>query len=75
VKWSDWDITYTRKGLIKARFQTAVKYLTFAAAIAGTYWARQNRLGLKDLRGALRRVLEMGVSLNSRLLEQIRQML
>jgi len=61
--------------LIKARFQTAVKYLTFAAAIVGTYWARQNRLGLKDLRSALRRVLELGVSLNSRLLEQIRQLL
>lgn len=49
--WSDWQITYTSKGLAKKRTKTALRYLAYAAAIAAIIRLRRNNNGqsVKDL--------------------------
>ena len=47
-KWSDWNIQYTRKGLIKRRISQLVRTVALLTAILGAYYIR------KDVRGGLR---------------------
>ncbi len=47
-KWSDWNIQYTTKGLIKRRIKQTVRVVTLLASIVGLYYIR------KDVRGGLR---------------------
>lgn len=47
-KWSDWNIQYTTKGLIKQRIKQTLQTLTLLASIVGLYYIR------KDVRGGLR---------------------
>jgi hypothetical protein len=61
--WSDWEITYTSKGLAKKRAKAALRYLAYAAAIAGIIQLRKDRNGqrLKDLlKGYVRQALLTG---------------
>jgi len=39
-KWSDWQIQYTRKGLLKKRIRQGLNLVIFAAMIVGLYQAR-----------------------------------
>ena len=50
-KWSDWNIQYTRKGLIKHRVSQAGKVVFLLGAIVGAYYIR------KDVRGGLRAIV------------------
>lgn len=47
-KWSDWNIRYTTKGLIKRRAGQTLRALALIAIIVGLYYIR------KDVRGGLR---------------------
>jgi hypothetical protein len=49
--WSDWQITYTSKGLAKKRAKSALRYLAYAAAIAGIIRLRRAKNGasVKDM--------------------------
>lgn len=49
--WSDWQITYTSKGLAKKRAKSALTYLAYAAAIAGIICLRRAKNGasVKDM--------------------------
>lgn len=47
-KWSDWNIQYTTKGLIKQRAKQTLRVVTLLASIVGLYYIR------KDVRGGLR---------------------
>ena len=47
-KWSDWNIQYTTKGLLKQRIKQTLRIVTFLAGIVGLYSVR------KDVRGGLR---------------------
>lgn len=46
-KWSDWNIQYTTKGLIKHRVSQTIKAMALIAVIVGAYYIR------KDVRGGL----------------------
>lgn len=46
-KWSDWNIQYTTKGLIKERIKQTLRLVTLLASIVGLYRIR------KDVRGGL----------------------
>ena len=39
-KWSDWNIQYTTKGLIKERIKRTVKLVVLLAGIVGAYYIR-----------------------------------
>lgn len=52
-KWSDWNIQYTTKGLVKYRASQTMRTLTLAATIVGAYYIR------KDVRGGLRAFLSL----------------
>lgn len=61
--FSDWDITYTTKGLIKKRARTAIRYLTYLAAIISIISLRRNSNGrsVNDiLKGYVRQALMTG---------------
>lgn len=47
-KWSDWNIRYTTKGLVKQRVRQTLRVLALVAMIVGLYYIR------KDVRGGLR---------------------
>lgn len=47
-KWSDWNIQYTTKGLIKQRIKQTLRVVTLFTSIVGLYYIR------KDVRGGLR---------------------
>ena len=47
-KWSDWNIQYTTKGLIKQRIRQTLRVLALLAGIVGLYHIR------KDVRGGLK---------------------
>ena len=59
-KWSDWDIQYTQKGLLKHRVRQALKYVAFAAAIVGVYRARKGGIALSALPDMLKMFLRFG---------------
>jgi len=44
--WADWNINYTRKGLIKQSVSKSLKMLAFTAVLLGIYRARQRGIGL-----------------------------
>lgn len=46
-KWSDWNIKYTRKGLVKHKISQALRIVLLVAAIVGAYYIK------KDIRGGL----------------------
>lgn len=52
-KWSDWNIQYTTKGLIKHRISRMIRTFILAATIVGAYYIR------KDVRGGLRTFLSL----------------
>ena len=52
-KWSDWDIGYTRKGLIKRRIRQSLTFIAFAVSIVGLYRIRWNGDGYGRLHNEL----------------------
>ncbi|KAL0261233.1 hypothetical protein SLS55_004929 [Diplodia seriata] len=50
--WSDWNITYTRKGLVKLYLQRGLRVLTAVVLLIGAWKARQRGLKVADLRVA-----------------------
>jgi hypothetical protein len=61
--YSDWDITYTTKGLAKKRAKTTLRYLAYLAAIVGIIRLRRNSNGgsMKDIiKGYVRQALLTG---------------
>ena len=71
-KWSDWDIEYSRKGLIKRRIRQSLTFIAFAAGIVGLCRIRWSGGGFgklhvelwrqgKDLTVGLLTALERGI--------------
>ena len=64
--WSDWDIKYTRKGLLKKSALTLLKSLALVAFIIGIIKERQHGLVPRSkayLRGVARTLLVSGASI------------
>ncbi|OJD38561.1 flavin-binding monooxygenase [Diplodia corticola] len=60
--WSDWNITYTKKGLLKLYLQRGLRVLTALVLVIGGWTARQRGLTATNLRVALR--LALGILLD-----------
>ena len=61
-KWSDWQIQYTTKGLIKRRICRTMKLLALAALIVGAYYLRKDfQGGLKSLRTVIVQSTRLGL--------------
>ena len=62
--WSDWDITYTRKALIRSKATKTLRILAIVATIMGIARLRKNGQGVADvkelLKGYVRRALLTG---------------
>ncbi|KAI9819853.1 MAG: hypothetical protein M1827_006422 [Pycnora praestabilis] len=75
-KWSDWNIEYTEKGLLKQRSRQLLKYLAFVVAIVGVYQARQAGMTLftipEFLRQSFRSLLTALLNIGIRVLENLR---
>lgn len=54
-KWSDWDLQYTRKGLVKKRIRQALQVLALIAVILGIYQVGRTSDSTQDARNTIRR--------------------
>ena len=59
--WSDWDILYTRKGLIKKRVKSLLRVLVYFSAIAGFVSLRRHGKGPADVKAMLRKFLRYAI--------------
>jgi len=48
--WSDWNITYTAKGLAKKRTKALLKYMAYALLFTSIYQARSQGKKLREAR-------------------------
>ncbi|KAL8739066.1 MAG: hypothetical protein Q9181_000248 [Wetmoreana brouardii] len=64
-KWNDWDLQYTRKGLLKKRARQAMSILLLISVIVGAYVLRGEGSGMYDsfqgFNHLLRRYLKQGL--------------
>ncbi|KAF2267050.1 FAD/NAD(P)-binding domain-containing protein [Lojkania enalia] len=56
-KWSDWNITYTKKGATKIWTTRATRFLGAALLIIASYRLRQRGFGVQDMKELLRQSL------------------
>ncbi|KAL8722543.1 MAG: hypothetical protein Q9225_001011 [Loekoesia sp. 1 TL-2023] len=65
-KWSDWELHYTRKGLVKKQARRALNVLVLLSVIIGAYFLRQQNfrtyISLEGFKHVLRRYLKQGLS-------------
>ena len=40
-KWDDWDVQYTRKGLVRQKVKQSLKVLAFTVSVVGLYSIRK----------------------------------
>lgn len=61
-KWSDWNIQYTTKGLVKQRIKQTLQVVTLLASIVGLYYIRNDvRGGLRALDSSMRQMVKSGL--------------
>lgn len=64
-KWSDWDLQYTRRGLLKKRARQASGVILLLAIIVGSYALRRRGSGvfsgLQSLNHLLRKYVKQGL--------------
>ena len=56
-KWKDWDLDYTRKGLLKKRAGKALRICVLVAAIVGAVKLRQEGGSFGNMAHVLRQVV------------------
>lgn len=59
--WNDWNIEYTRKGLIKRRVSQGLRYIAFILAFLWTYRARKSPGGLRSIPSNVVQVLQIAM--------------
>lgn len=74
-KWSDWNITYTKRGLLKLYLQHGLRVLAAFVLLIGGWRARQRGLKVTDLRAALKHVVEAVIDNGIGLLSNAKQLL
>ncbi|KAL1792071.1 hypothetical protein ACET3X_009822 [Alternaria dauci] len=57
-KWNDWNVEYTNKGIARMRARRVVRMLALVLVIGGAWRLWQSGLGLKDVKGLLRGVVQ-----------------
>ncbi|KAF9640073.1 putative flavin-binding protein [Lasiodiplodia theobromae] len=74
-KWSDWNITYTKRGLLKLYLQHGLRVLAVFVFLIGGWRARQRGLKVTDLRAALKHAVETAIDNGIGLLSNGKQLL
>jgi hypothetical protein len=65
--WSDWNLTYTRRGLLKLGAKRLLRIMFLFAAISGIMQLQRSAKGLAtDLRNLMRQALSKGAVVLSR---------
>ena len=61
-KWSDWNIQYTTKGLVKQRIKQTLQVVTLLASFVGLYYVRNDvRGGLRALDSSMKQMVKSGL--------------
>ena len=61
-KWSDWNIQYTTKGLIKHRIKQTMRIVVFLAGIVGLFYIRGDvGGGLRGFNSSARQGVKVGL--------------
>ena len=61
-KWGDWEIQYTRKGIIREKVKRALKVLAFAAFVVAAFKIRKHPItGLMALPNVLKRIFKQSL--------------
>ena len=61
-KWSDWNIQYTTKGLVKQRLKQTLRVVTILATIVGLYYIRTDvRGGVRAFDGLIKQKVKFGL--------------
>lgn len=71
-KYSDWNIVYTRKGLVKLYLRRGLRGLVLVALLVGGWKARQKGVGLADLRAGALRLVRLAAASGRELLRSVR---
>ena len=72
VKWSDWNIEYTSKGLARMRLKRMIRVLALVLAVGGLWKMRTNGVGVKECRAWAGVVAQGAVQNAVQLLQRIR---
>jgi len=59
--WSDWDITYTSKGLLKKRAKTMLTYLACVLAIPSILSLRRNTRSVECVKALLKEYIRQAL--------------
>lgn len=73
-KWSDWDLQYTRKGLVKKRARQILNMLLLASVMIGAFFLRRKDRGdytnLQSIKHLARVYLKLSLVGISRIVNQ-----
>lgn len=61
-KWDDWNIAYTRRGIWNIRRTRATRVLAVLLAVIGAYRLRQSGMGFRDVKDAMRSLVQGSVA-------------
>ncbi|KAF2842322.1 putative flavin-binding monooxygenase [Patellaria atrata CBS 101060] len=67
--WNDWDIKYTKKGIRKQKLRKSAEILAFTLALLAVYNARQQGLGIFDIKRLCVRFASSVIQRGRRVLE------
>lgn len=71
-KYSDWNLTYTRRGLVKLYLQRGLRVLALLVLLVGALKARQKGIGTAGLRAGALRLIRLAAANGRELLRNVR---
>ena len=74
-KWDDWNIAYTKRGIWNIRRTRATRALAVLLAVVGAYRLRQSGMGFRDIKDAIRSLVQGSVASLGELLTLLRKQL
>ena len=69
--WSDWDIKYTAKGLLKQRVKKSIGILALVGAIIAFIRLRKNPPSVADLKALLRNYVKCSLLTGANILQVV----
>lgn len=61
-KWDDWNIAYTKRGIWNIRRTRATRVLAVLLAVVGAYRLRQSDMSFRDVKDAMRSLVQGSVA-------------
>ena len=69
--WSDWNLKYTKKGLVKRRAKMTISYLAIFSAVYALIYLRRNGKALNDFKVILKEYVRLALLSGVNLLQMI----